>query len=109
VSAVDDDYSFSQGPSLGISRATTLKGNDPDSILQEQAAGLMGLAAKLRYICAAQDVRQSGPDLTPGKSTARTTREERLAEALRENLRRRKEQGRARQQEPPQPKARNRE
>jgi hypothetical protein len=67
----------------------------------------MGLAAKLRYICAAQDVRQPGSDLTRGKSTARTTREERLAEALRENLRRRKEQGRARQQEPPQPKEPN--
>jgi hypothetical protein len=42
--------------------------------------------------------------LTPGKSTARTTREERLAKALRENLHRRKEQRRAQQQEAAQPK-----
>jgi len=52
-------------------------------------------------------VRKSGPDLTPGKGTAR---EERLAKALRENLRRRKEQRRAQQrQEAAQPKQSDRE
>jgi hypothetical protein len=35
------------------------------------------------------------PDLAPRKSAARAARQERLAEALRENLRRRKEQARA--------------
>jgi hypothetical protein len=55
-------------------------------------------------------MRKSGPDLTPGKGVARTAREERLAKALRENLRRRKEQRRAQQpQEAAQPKASDRE
>jgi hypothetical protein len=35
------------------------------------------------------------PHLTPQKSAARAAREERLAKALRDNLRRRKEQARA--------------
>jgi hypothetical protein len=38
------------------------------------------------------------PDLTPRKNSERTAREERLAKALRDNLRRRKEQARARGQ-----------
>jgi hypothetical protein len=38
------------------------------------------------------------PDRTPQKSGKRVAREERLAEALRDNLRRRKEQARAREQ-----------
>jgi hypothetical protein len=37
-------------------------------------------------------------DRTPRKSSELTTREERLAKALRDNLRRRKEQARAREQ-----------
>jgi hypothetical protein len=38
------------------------------------------------------------PNLTPQKSAARAAREERLAKALRDNLRRRKEQARAQAQ-----------
>lgn len=38
------------------------------------------------------------PHLTPNKEAERTTRTERLAKALRENLRRRKEQARAQEQ-----------
>jgi hypothetical protein len=38
---------------------------------------------------------KSVPDLSPSKITARAARDERLAQALRDNLRRRKEQARA--------------
>jgi hypothetical protein len=41
------------------------------------------------------------PQLSPKKSAERTARTERLAKALRENLRRRKEQARAQQQRAP--------
>jgi hypothetical protein len=41
------------------------------------------------------------PQLSPKKSAERTARTERLAKALRENLRRRKEQAHARQQRAP--------
>jgi hypothetical protein len=40
------------------------------------------------------------PRLTPGRRAERTARDKRLAEALRENLRRRKEQARAREADP---------
>jgi|GraSoiStandDraft_14_1057315.scaffolds.fasta_scaffold203558_2 hypothetical protein len=97
-------------PLLAIGRFTTTAGNNPDPILQKQAVGRRRLNAKLYCICAGQGVRKSGPDLTPGSSTARAAREERLAKALRENLRRRKEQRRAQQpQEAAQPKASDRE
>jgi len=79
--------------------STTTEGNYPESILQKQAVGSMGLKTKLYWICAGQGEQKSGPDLTPGKSTARTAREERLAKALRENLRRRKEQRRVQQRQ----------
>ena len=59
----------------------------------------MEINIKLRGICVGSGVRQSGPGLTPEKSAAQTAREERLAKALRENLRRRKEQQRAQRQE----------
>jgi hypothetical protein len=96
---------------LAIGRFTTTAGNYPDPILHKQAVGRRRLNAKLYCICAGQGVRKSGPDLTPGSSTARAAREERLAKALRENLRRRKEQRRAQQQpaEAAQPKASDRE
>ena len=80
-------------------RSTTVEGNNPDPILQKQADGSIGLKTKLYCICAGQGEQKSGPDLTPGKSTARTAREERLAKALRENLRRRKEQRRVQQRQ----------
>jgi hypothetical protein len=66
---------------------------------------MVGINCKLCCISAGRGMRQRGPDLTPAKSAARTAKQERLANALRENLRRRKEQGRAQQQEPTQPKA----
>ena len=40
------------------------------------------------------------PRLTPPRQTERAARDKRLAEALRENLRRRKEQARAREDAP---------
>ena len=39
------------------------------------------------------------PRLTPGRQAERTARDKRLAEALRQNLRRRKDQARARENE----------
>ena len=88
---------------------TTTAGNYPVSILQKQAVGGIRLRAKLYCICAGQGVRKSGPDLTPGKGVARTAREERLAKALRENLRRRKEQRAQQRQDAAQPKQPDRE
>ena len=41
------------------------------------------------------------PRLTPARQTERAARDKRLAEALRANLRRRKEQARAREDAPP--------
>jgi hypothetical protein len=95
---------------LAIGRFTTTAGNNLDPVLQKQAVGRRRLNAKLYCICTGQGVRKSGPDLTPGNGTGRAARDERLAKALRENLRRRKEQRRAQQpQEAAQPKASDRE
>ena len=96
-------------PLLAIGRFTTTAGNKPDPNLQKQAVGRRRLNAKLYCTCAGQGVRKSGPDLTPGKSTARAAREERLAKALRENLRRRKEQRAQQRQDAAQPKQPDRE
>jgi hypothetical protein len=55
-------------------------------------------------------MRKSGPHPTPGKTSERAAQDERLANALRDNLRRRKEQRRAQQrQEAAQPKVSDRE
>lgn len=43
------------------------------------------------------------PHLTPARQAEHAARDKRLAEALRANLRRRKEQARAREDEPPPP------
>jgi hypothetical protein len=45
----------------------------------------------------------SAPRLTPGRRAEHAARDRRLAEALRENLRRRKEQARAREPGAPDP------
>jgi hypothetical protein len=86
-------------PSLAIGRFTTTEGNHLDPILQKQAVGQIRLNARVYCICAGSSVRKSGPHLTPGSSAERAARDERLAKALRENLRRRKEQRQAQERQ----------
>src|ERR1700680_2990861 len=93
VGVAGDDHSFRRKGRR--SRSTVLQPLRETALIlscRSRRSEGYGSRPSLYCICAGQDMRKSGPDLTPGKGVARTAREERLAKALRENLRRRKEQ-----------------